>query len=119
MMLEVLRGAATATLPNTFVALSGLVSSLLGPLLTLHSAFKHVAHVVALLLKLADDIVEAMTAYMEAPQQKAQLLNWVLQLLAQYRASNLWQVRLAEQILSMPATAAASAWLLACSAAGR
>jgi hypothetical protein len=60
-----------------------------------------------------------MTAYMEAPQQKAQLLNWVLQLLAQYRASNLWQVRLAEQILSMPATAAASAWLLACSAAGR
>lgn len=92
MMLEVLRGAAAATLPNTFEALLGLYSGLLGPLLTLHHAFKHTAPVVALLLKLADDIVEAMTGYMESPQQKEQLLNWVLQLLAQYRDSNLWQV---------------------------
>jgi hypothetical protein len=92
MMLEVLRGAAAATMPNTFEALLGLFSGLLGPLLALHHAFKHTAPVVALLLKLADDIVEAMTGYMESPQQKEQLLNWVLQLLAQYRDSNLWQV---------------------------
>lgn len=92
MMLEVLRGAATAALPTTFEALSALFSGLLSPLLTLHSAFKHIAHVVALLLKLADDIVEALTGYMESQQQKEQLLNWVLQLLAQYRDSNLWQV---------------------------
>jgi hypothetical protein len=92
MMLEVLRGAATAALPSTFEALSALFSGLLNPLLTLHTAFKHIAHVVALLLKLADDIVEALTGYMESQQQKEQLLNWVLQLLAQYRDSNLWQV---------------------------
>lgn len=92
MMVEVLRGAATATLPNTFEALLGLFNSLLSPLLALHHAFRQTASVVALLLKLADDIVEAMTAYIESPQQKEQLLNWVLQLLAQYRDSNLWQV---------------------------
>lgn len=94
MMLEVLRGAATAALPSTFEALSALFSGLLSPLLTLHTAFKHIAQVVALLLKLADDIVEALTGYMESQQQKEQLLNWVLQLLAQYRDSNLWQVSL-------------------------
>lgn len=93
MLLEVLRGAAAATLPTTFDALLALFSSLLGPLLTVHAAFKHIAPVVALLLKLADDIVEAMTSYMESQQQKQQLLNWVLQLLVQYRDSNLWQVR--------------------------
>jgi hypothetical protein len=93
MMLEVLRGAATATQAQTFDALSGLFSGLLSPLLALHRAFKHNAPVVALLLKLADDIVEAMTTYMESAQQKQQLLEWVLQLLAQYRDSNLWQVR--------------------------
>lgn len=101
MMLEVLRGAATATVPNTFEALLALFSSLLGPLLTLHTAFKHVAHVVALLLKLADDIVEAMTAYIESQQQKEQLLNWVLQLLAQYRDSNLWQVRAVRDVVQL------------------
>lgn len=91
-MLEVLRGAATATQPNSFNALLSMFSSLLGPLLTLHSAFKHQPPVVALLLKLADDVVENMTTYIEDVQQKEQLLNWMLQLLAQYRDSNLWQV---------------------------
>lgn len=91
-MLEVLRGAASATLANTFEALLAMFTSLLQPLLTLHSAFRQHAPVVALLLKLADDVVENMTSYMESAQQKEQLLNWMLQLLAQYRDSNLWQV---------------------------
>lgn len=108
MMLEVLRGAATAALPNTFEALSALFSGLLSPLLALHIAFKHVAHVVALLLKLADDIVEALTGYLESHQQKEQLLNWVLQLLAQYRDSNLWQVSSMQVAV---ASRAAQRWL--------
>jgi hypothetical protein len=91
-MVEVLRGAAAGTLPSTCPALLNLFSGLLGPMLTLHSAFKHVAPVVALLLKLADDIVENLGVYIEAPQQREQLLNWTLQLLMQYRDSNLWQV---------------------------
>lgn len=93
-MLEVLRGAAAGALPATCPALLGLFSGLLGPLLALHAAFKHVAPVVALLLKLADDIVENVGVYIEAPQQREQLLNWTLQLLMQYRDSNLWQVSL-------------------------
>eukprot|EP00878_Enallax_costatus_P024514 GHUV01026164.1.p1 GENE.GHUV01026164.1~~GHUV01026164.1.p1 ORF type:complete len:1105 (+),score=386.39 GHUV01026164.1:1431-4745(+) len=92
--LEVLRGAAAGTLPSTFPALLNMFNSLLNPLLTLHAAFKHVAPVVALLLKLADDIVENLSVYMEGVQQKEQLLNWTLQLLVQYRDSNLWQVSL-------------------------
>jgi hypothetical protein len=92
-MVEVLRGAAAGALPSTCPALLSLFSGLLGPMLTLHTAFKHVAPVVALLLKLADDIVENLSVYIEAPQQREQLLNWTLQLLMQYRDSNLWQVR--------------------------
>jgi hypothetical protein len=92
-MVEVLRGAAAGTLPSTCPALLNLFSGLLGPMLTLHGAFKHVAPVVALLLKLADDIVGNLGVYVEAPQQREQLLNWTLQLLMQYRDSNLWQVR--------------------------
>jgi hypothetical protein len=95
-MLEVLRGAAAGALPispATCPALLHLFSGLLGPLLTLHTAFKHVAPVVALLLKLADDIMENLGVYIEAPQEREQLLNWTLQLLMQYRDSNLWQVR--------------------------
>lgn len=91
-MLEVLRGAAAGTLPQTFPAMLNMFSSLLTPLLTLHAAFKHVAPVVALLLKLADDIVENLEVYIESVQQREQLLNWTLQLLMQYRDSNLWQV---------------------------
>lgn len=91
-MLEVLRGAAAGTLPATFPAMLNMFTGLLTPLLTLHTAFKHVAPVVALLLKLADDTVENMSVYMEGVQQKEQLLNWTLQLLMQYRDSNLWQV---------------------------
>lgn len=92
-MVEVLRGAAAGTLPCTFPALSHMFNSLLAPVLTLHAAFKHVAPVVALILKLADDIVESMSLYMEGVQPKEQLLQWTLQLLMQYRDSNLWQVR--------------------------
>lgn len=90
--LEVLRGAAAATLPSTYPALLNIFNSLLNPLLALHAAFKYVAPVVALLLKLADDIVENLPVYMEEVQPKEHLLNWTLQLLVQYRDSNLWQV---------------------------
>lgn len=91
-LLEVLRGAAAATLSATQPALSSMFLSLLGPLLTLHSAFKHVSPVVALLLKLADNIVDHLAVLMESQQQREQVLNWALQLLMQYRDSNLWQV---------------------------
>lgn len=107
-MLEVLRGAAAATLAATYPALASMFLSLLGPLLTLHCAFKHVSPVVALLLKLADDIVESLSVYMEAPQQKEQVLGWTLQLLMQYRDSNLWQVGRATGSSRGIATVAAS-----------
>jgi hypothetical protein len=93
-LLEVLRGAALATQPASFDALCSMFSGLLHPLLALHLAFKAVTPVVALLLKLADDVVENMSLYMESGAQKEQLLNWTLQLLSQYRDSNLWQVSL-------------------------
>eukprot|EP00775_Hariotina_reticulata_P007177 gene7177-7391_t len=93
-LLEVLRGAAAAALPTTQPALSSMFLSLLVPLLTLHNAFKHVSPVVALLLKLADDIVDHLAVVMESQQHKEQVLNWTLQLLMQYRDSNLWQVSL-------------------------
>ena len=47
----------------------------------------------ALLLKLADDLVESQASCL--PQQQAeQLLAWALKLLTQYSESNLWQVSL-------------------------
>jgi len=89
--LETLRGAARATVPSTQPALWQLLSGLLQPLLQLHWAFRHQAQVVALLLKLADDVVESQ-AHCLLPAQAEQLLAWALKLLTQYSESNLWQV---------------------------
>ncbi len=91
-LLETLRGAAHATLPSTQPALWQLFSGLLQPLLQLHWAFRHQPQVVALLLKLADDIVESQAHCLPAPLAE-QLLGWALKLLTQYSESNLWQVR--------------------------
>ncbi|KAI8465199.1 MAG: hypothetical protein J3K34DRAFT_461526 [Monoraphidium minutum] len=92
-LLETLRGAARATLPATQPALWGLFSGLLAPLLQLHWAFRHQPQVVALLLKLADDLVESQAHCLPAAQAEA-LLSWALKLLTQYSESNLWQVSL-------------------------
>lgn len=90
-LLETLRGAALATLPSTQSALFSLYSELLPALLQLHSAFKHHAQVVTLLLKLIDAVIEGHVSYLD-PAQLSALLGWTLQLLTQYSKSNLWQV---------------------------
>lgn len=91
-MLEVLRGAARASISMCQPTLLRLFLGLLQPLLVLHSAFKAQHPVVALLLRLADDIV-AYQLDVVTPEQLQQVLGWVLLLLQQYRDSNLWQVR--------------------------
>ncbi|KAF8068447.1 xpo4 [Scenedesmus sp. PABB004] len=93
-MLEVLRGAAAGMTLGAFPALHALFGRLLEPLLALHTAFRACAPVVALLLKLADDVVENLGIFLEAPAAREALLRWTLQLLVQYRDSNLWQVSL-------------------------
>jgi len=80
----------------------------------LQRAFKHHTLVVALLLKLAANVVENHVSYLK-PEEAGALLQWVLVLLQQYAEDNQWVkqgtaskslvVRLAPEpsSLSMPA----------------
>lgn len=87
--LETLRGATCATLARTQAPLWTMTASLLGHLLTLQRAFKHHTLVVALLLKLAGNIVENHVSYLK-PDEGGVLLQWVLVLLQQYAEDNQW-----------------------------
>ena len=102
-LLETLRGAALGTLPSTQRAVYAQLSTLLPSLLALHDAFKRRPDVVALLLKLADALVETQADALGATQAGGgaapggagagarPLLEWALALLRQYQASQLWQ----------------------------
>ncbi|KAF5830248.1 hypothetical protein DUNSADRAFT_14821 [Dunaliella salina] len=87
--LETLRGATCATLARTQAPLWAMTASLLGPLLALQRAFKHHTLVVALILKLAGNIVENHVSYLK-PHEGGVLLQWVLVLLQQYAEDNQW-----------------------------
>ncbi|GIM17237.1 hypothetical protein Vretimale_19750, partial [Volvox reticuliferus] len=97
-MLEVLRGGAcrgaAAAGPPARAAGWGLISELLAPLLVLQRAFGDDPRVGALLLKLAAGIVEHHVGYLPTDQAHL-LMNWVLELLRQYRLGRAARVSVA------------------------
>jgi hypothetical protein len=67
-LLETFRGATRATLSRTQPPLFALVSRLLQPLLTLQHAFRAHTGTVALVLKLAAEVVEYHVSYLRVSQ---------------------------------------------------
>lgn len=92
-MLESLRGAAGSGLSKSQQWLCGMFLHLLPALLKVQEACAQQPGVVALVLKLAGDIVNNFVILMKVDQVQ-DLLQWVLQVLGQYSSSQLYRISL-------------------------
>ncbi|KAJ6292015.1 hypothetical protein OIU76_023999 [Salix suchowensis] len=92
-LLERLRGAASASEPRTQRALYEMGLSLMNPILVLLEVYKHESAVVYLLLKFIVDLVDGQISYLES-QETAVVVDFCMRLLQLYSSHNIGKISL-------------------------
>ncbi|GAX80807.1 hypothetical protein CEUSTIGMA_g8243.t1 [Chlamydomonas eustigma] len=91
LVIEAMRGATIGTLSATQPAVWNLSAPLLGPMIHLYRRLKGHSIFVALLLKLAAEMVDNHVSFLK-PAELDLLIRWVLELLQQYSQENRWSL---------------------------
>lgn len=92
-LLERLRGAASASEPRTQRALYEMGLSVMNPILVLLEVYKHESAVVYLLLKFVVDLVDGQISYLES-QETAVVVDFCMRLLQLYSSHNIGKISL-------------------------
>ncbi|KAJ6761589.1 EXPORTIN 47-RELATED [Salix koriyanagi] len=92
-LLERLRGAASASEPRTQRALYEMGLSVMNPILVLLEVYKHESAVVYLLLKFVVDLVDGQISYLES-QETAVVVDFCMRLLQFYSSHNIGKISL-------------------------